>query len=112
MHQFTLYSSVRPFGLNTIIASLNHDGGLYMVDQSGDFRGYKAIAIGKGKQVAKTELEKIDWTSRSCKDALKDVVRMYLTHSITLESMLYMMMPRTRNTNLNSLGLMIPVSSL
>lgn len=71
---YTLYSSVRPFGISTIVGGLDpHTGkpGLYTIEPSGEFRGYRATAIGKGRQLAKTELEKIDWDTITLNQAVE-----------------------------------------
>ncbi|KAI9818196.1 MAG: hypothetical protein M1827_000821 [Pycnora praestabilis] len=88
---YTLYSSVRPFGVTAILggwdseAELPVDGqvgsgpkvgaggkvegarnggpGLYMVEPSGLYWGYYGAATGKGRQSAKGELEKLDLAS-------------------------------------------------
>merc|ERR1712071_288305 len=62
MHYFTLHGGVRPFGTSAIIAS--HDPetkeyGLYMVEPSGTSYQYYGCAAGKGRQPAKTEMEKL-----------------------------------------------------
>ncbi|KAL0257904.1 putative proteasome subunit alpha type-7 [Diplodia seriata] len=85
---YTLYSSVRPFGVTSIIAGwdseepaevdgqvgsgpsvgpggkkegVTHGGPfLYMVEPSGLFWGYYGAATGKGRQSAKAELEKLN----------------------------------------------------
>jgi 20S proteasome subunit alpha 7 len=76
---FTLYSSVRPFGLCSLIGSVDvHGPALYMVEPSGLYYGYNAIAVGKGQQVAKTELEKLDFANITCEEAVKHAARMYL----------------------------------
>uniref|UniRef100_A0A3P9N7Q6 Proteasome subunit alpha type n=1 Tax=Poecilia reticulata TaxID=8081 RepID=A0A3P9N7Q6_POERE len=61
VHAYTLYSAVRPFGCSFILGSYNKDDGaqLYMVDPSGISYGYWGCAIGKAKQAAKTEIEKL-----------------------------------------------------
>lgn len=85
---YTLYSSVRPFGITSIIGGWDADtdvdvdgivgvgpeqdsgrpapqdrkhGGpyLYMVEPSGLYWGYYGAATGKGRQAAKAELEKL-----------------------------------------------------
>lgn len=57
---YTLYSSVRPFGVSTILAGVDEDGPqLYMIEPSGVCWGYNGCAIGKGRQLAKTEIEKL-----------------------------------------------------
>ncbi|KAF6227310.1 hypothetical protein HO133_008753 [Letharia lupina] len=88
---YTLYSSVRPFGVTAIVggwdseAELGVDGqvgsgpsigaggkvsgtkaggpGLYMIEPSGLYWGYYGAATGKGRQAAKAELEKLDLAS-------------------------------------------------
>ena len=39
-------------------------------------KGYKGCAIGKNKQAAKTELEKLKYADTSCKDLIKEAARM------------------------------------
>lgn len=84
---YTLYSSVRPFGITAIIGGWDSElevpvdaqvgsgpsigsggktkdvkeGGpyLYMVEPSGLYWGYYGAATGKGRQAAKAELEKL-----------------------------------------------------
>ncbi|KAJ3041413.1 hypothetical protein HDV00_009393 [Rhizophlyctis rosea] len=77
---FTLYSSVRPFGISAILGTVDRDGpALYMVEPSGVYYGYKGTAIGKGKQVAKTELEKLKLGELSCREAVKEAARIIYT---------------------------------
>ena len=82
MHIYTLYSSMRPFGCSVIFASCGPEGPcLYMADPSGvawvrstllvvsetlystgyihTTQGYSGCAVGKARQAAKTELEKL-----------------------------------------------------
>jgi 20S proteasome subunit alpha 7 len=74
---FTLYSSVRPFGLCSIIASVDVQGpALYMIEPSGLYYGYNAISVGKGQQLAKTELEKLDFENLTNEEAAKHAARM------------------------------------
>jgi 20S proteasome subunit alpha 7 len=79
---YTLYSSVRPFGVGTLIATLDKTGsnsykpGLYLVEPSGLYYGYLGCASGKGKQVAKTEIEKLKLGELSCREAVKEAARM------------------------------------
>lgn len=88
MQAYTLYQSVRPFGITAIIggfdstaespvdgevgsgpscgaggkvAGKTHGGPfLYMIEPSGLYWGYYGAATGKGRQAAKAELEKLD----------------------------------------------------
>ncbi|KKA21685.1 Proteasome endopeptidase complex [Rasamsonia emersonii CBS 393.64] len=102
---YTLYSSVRPFGVTSIVggwdpeSELSVDGqvgtgpssgaggkvdgvkaggpGLYMIEPSGLYWGYYGAATGKGRQAAKAELEKLDLSSGnlSLLDAVKEAAR-------------------------------------
>ncbi|POS86843.1 proteasome component C1 [Erysiphe pulchra] len=88
LQAYTLYSSVRPFGITAIIAGWDSESeipvdsevgsgpdtgsggkaegktyggpGLYMIEPSGSYWGYYGAATGKGRQTAKAELEKLD----------------------------------------------------
>ncbi|EAS31781.1 proteasome component C1 [Coccidioides immitis RS] len=102
---YTLYSSVRPFGVTAIVggwdseAELPVDGqvgsgpksgsggkvdgtkvggpGLFMIEPSGLYWGYYGAATGKGRQAAKAELEKLDLPSEnlSLLDGIKEAAR-------------------------------------
>jgi len=59
MQEFTQQGGVRPFGISLLIAGFDDDGPqLFQVDPSGAYFGWKASAIGKNMQNAKTFLEK------------------------------------------------------
>ncbi|KAI0482402.1 N-terminal nucleophile aminohydrolase [Xylariaceae sp. FL0804] len=87
LQAFTLYQSVRPFGITAILGGFDSDadagvdgevgsgpsvgaggkvegkhGGpaLYMLEPSGMYWGYYGAATGKGRQAAKAELEKLN----------------------------------------------------
>jgi len=105
LQAYTLYSSVRPFGITAIVAGwdseieLPVDGqvgygpsigsggkvegktyggpGLYMIEPSGLYWGYYGAATGKGRQAAKAELEKLDLAARtlSLKDGVMEAAR-------------------------------------
>jgi 20S proteasome subunit alpha 7 len=76
-HAYTSYGSVRPFGLSIILAGVDKSGPqLYVVEPSGSYFGYKASAVGKGKQLAKTELEKLDFERLTVEEGIKEVARM------------------------------------
>jgi 20S proteasome subunit alpha 7 len=78
LNAFTLYNAVRPFGSAEIVASYNKtDGfGLYMLDVSGNYYGYSACTAGKGRQVAKAQFEKYDFSKLTCEEALFYVSKM------------------------------------
>ncbi|KAF9469036.1 20S proteasome subunit [Collybia nuda] len=79
---YTLYSSVRPFGISTILGAVDKDGpSLYVVEPSGVFFGYNGAAVGKGRQLAKTELEKLKLSELSTREAAIEAARIiYLVH--------------------------------
>ena len=57
-HQFTQYSGVRPYGVALIIAGVDQKGqALYVIDPSGTFVPYSAVAIGAGSDKATDFLE-------------------------------------------------------
>ncbi|KAH9482837.1 Proteasome subunit alpha type-3 [Psilocybe cubensis] len=103
---YTLYSSVRPFGISTILGTVDEDGpGLFVVEPSGIFYGYNGAAVGKGKQLAKTELEKLDLSQLSLREAVIEAARIiYLVHEDTREKEFELEMswigPETNNTHL------------
>ncbi|KAL9587351.1 MAG: hypothetical protein Q9212_000278 [Teloschistes hypoglaucus] len=107
---YTLYSSVRPFGVTAILAGWDsetenpvdgHVGsgpkagggkptgtkaggpGLYMIEPSGLYWGYYGAATGKGRQAAKAELEKLDLAAGilSLEQGVKEAARIiYVAH--------------------------------
>ena len=79
LNAYTLYNSVRPFGSSEIIASWNEDEGyhLYMLEPSGAYYGYTCCTSGKGRQTAKAEFEKTDFSKLACREALYSVAKMY-----------------------------------
>lgn len=82
MHAYTLYSAVRPFGCSVMLSSCE-DGQpeLYTIDPSGVSFGYFGCAIGKAKQSAKTEIEKIKLAQLDYKELVKEAARIiYLIH--------------------------------
>jgi len=79
---YTLYSSVRPFGCSTILGGVDKDGPtLYVVEPSGVYYGYHGAAVGKGRQLAKAELEKLKLSELSTREAVFEAARIiYLVH--------------------------------
>jgi 20S proteasome subunit alpha 7 len=41
-------------------------------------QGYYGVAVGKGRQAAKTELEKLKWGDMTCREAIKAIAKMYV----------------------------------
>jgi 20S proteasome subunit alpha 7 len=105
MQAYTLYQSVRPFGITAIIGGFDSElevpvdgevgqgpsvgaggkitgkthGGpfLYMIEPSGLYWGYYGAATGKGRQAAKAELEKLDLANGdfTLEQAVKEAAR-------------------------------------
>jgi 20S proteasome subunit alpha 7 len=74
MHLFTVYWTVRPFGASALMGVRGRQGyELYLLEPSGTAYRYFATAIGKAKQAAKTELEKLNLEELSARDALFEV---------------------------------------
>lgn len=82
MHAYTLYSAVRPFGCSVIMGSFKPNGPeLYCIDPSGISWEYYGCAIGKAKQTAKTEMEKLKLKDMTCKELVKEAAKIiYLVH--------------------------------
>jgi len=87
MFQYTLNGYYRPFGCAIIVAGTNSDTGkseLWMADPSGVCWRYKAIAVGKTRQAAKTELEKVDLGAVSCAQGIKELTK--VVHAVRDEN--------------------------
>ncbi|XP_054169067.1 proteasome subunit alpha type-3-like [Oppia nitens] len=83
LHAYTLYSALRPFGCSVLMSSYDAIDGpqLYCLDPSGLSWGYHGCAIGKAKQAAKTELEKLKLKEMSAKDLIKEAAKIiYMVH--------------------------------
>jgi len=83
VHSYTLYGENRPFGSSVIVGTYDELDGysLYMVEPSGYFLGYYGCSNGKGKQICKSHLDKTDFRSLTCKEALFHVAKMlHLSH--------------------------------
>lgn len=71
VHLYTLHWHVRPFGCAVLLAVNGSRGPeLYLVEPSGVSYRYYACAFGKGKQAAKTELEKLKLNDSNGKPAM------------------------------------------
>ncbi len=67
---------VRPFGASVLIGSYTEDGPqLHAVDPSGVSYRYFATAIGKGKNGAKSQLEKLDLTTLTAREAVVEAAK-------------------------------------
>ncbi|KAF3577896.1 hypothetical protein DY000_02034476 [Brassica cretica] len=76
VHLCTLYWWLRPFGCGVILGGYDKDGPqLYMIEPSGISYRYFGAAIGKGKQAAKTEIEKLKLSEMTCKEGVIEVAK-------------------------------------
>ncbi|KAJ0959745.1 hypothetical protein J5N97_000580, partial [Dioscorea zingiberensis] len=76
VHLCTLYWWLRPFGCGIILGGYDRDGPqLYMVEPSGVSYRYFGAAIGKGRQAAKTEIEKLKLSELTCRQGVIEVAK-------------------------------------
>lgn len=73
-HAYTLYSAVRPYGVCIILTTWTKENGseMYCIEPSGVSFGYYGCAIGKTKQAAKTEIEKLKLENLTARDLLNE----------------------------------------
>eukprot|EP00296_Roombia_truncata_P008133 JP446609.1.p1 GENE.JP446609.1~~JP446609.1.p1 ORF type:complete len:251 (+),score=58.56 JP446609.1:28-780(+) len=81
-HAHTLYWSLRPFGASVLMGVYDADGPqLYCVEPSGSCYNYFGCAVGKGKQAAKVEIEKLDLANMTARQAVVEVAKIiYSVH--------------------------------
>jgi len=87
VHYFTLHGSLRPFGSACILASYDEElktHQLHMIEPSGLSFRYFGCALGKGRQSAKTEIEKLKLNEMTCRQALKEIAK--IIHTLHDES--------------------------
>ncbi|ODV94725.1 hypothetical protein PACTADRAFT_50590 [Pachysolen tannophilus NRRL Y-2460] len=82
VQNYTCYNSVRPFGVSAIVGGIDDNGPhLYMIEPSGVYWGYNGAATGKGRQAAKSELEKLDLPNLTTREAVKEAAKIiYAAH--------------------------------
>lgn len=76
----TVYASYRPFGTSIILAVHDHlkGLGLYMVEPSGQCFEYYGCASGRGKQLARNEIEKKNFRELTVTEALPLITKILL----------------------------------
>jgi hypothetical protein len=64
------------------VGGVDNDGpALFVVEPSGVYYGYHGAAVGKGRQIAKTELEKLNLKELTVRQAVIEAARIiYLVH--------------------------------
>jgi len=82
MHAYTLYWYVRPFGASVLVANYTEDGPqLYSIEPSGLSYRFFATAIGKGKNAAKSALEKLNLSELTAREAVIEAAKViYMQH--------------------------------
>lgn len=69
MHYFTLHGGLRPFGASLLLSGYDENlkkCQLYLIEPNGSAHSYYGVATGKGRQAAKTELEKLNLNTEPC----------------------------------------------
>ena len=83
MHQYCVSYMGRPVGVSALVGGYNEVDGakLYMVEPSGTSWGYYGCAVGKGKQPARAEIEKLKTTDMTCAELVKEAAKIiYAVH--------------------------------
>ncbi|KAG2447514.1 hypothetical protein HYH02_007438 [Chlamydomonas schloesseri] len=76
VHMFNLYWSLRPYGAALLLATYDKNGpALYAVDPAGTSLRYFGTAVGKARQAAKNEIEKLKLTELSAREAVIEAVK-------------------------------------
>jgi 20S proteasome subunit alpha 7 len=72
VHTATIYWSERPFGVSSVLSTYDDEDGhaLYSVAPTGSLLRYHAVAVGRHRQGAKTELDKIKFDQITCAEAV------------------------------------------
>lgn len=80
VHVFNLYWYVRPFGTAMLLATFDKDGPqLYLIEPSGTAHRYFGTAVGKGRQAAKTEIERLKLDELTCEQGVMEVAKILLS---------------------------------
>jgi len=110
VHLYNLYWYARPYGATIVLATMDETGpGLYMVEASGVAHKYFGTAVGKGRQAAKTEIEKLDLKQITCREALLEIAKiLYRVRQLVMWTHLsgcrFMMRRGASRLNWNSAG--------
>lgn len=73
VHAYTEYWHLRPFGVSSILSVYDESSlgpQLYCIEPSGECLRYYGIAVGKGSQTARVQLEKLNFDAITCKEAV------------------------------------------
>ncbi|PSC75430.1 Proteasome subunit alpha type-3 [Micractinium conductrix] len=76
VHLFNLYWAYRPYGVASLLAVYAREGPqLYLVEPSGTMHRYFGAAVGKGRQGAKNEIEKLKLEEMTCREGINAVAK-------------------------------------
>ena len=81
IHAFTQYGSVRPFGATVLLASVDPKTGvpsLFTIEPAGTVTKNFGAAVGKGRQLAKGSIEKLNLKELAARDALYNAAKILL----------------------------------
>ena len=81
VHAFTQYGSVRPFGATVLLASVCPKTGtpsLFTIEPAGTVTKNFGVAVGKGRQLARSAIEKLNLKELPPRDALYNAARILL----------------------------------
>ena len=80
MQMKTIYANFRPFGTSVVLATWDHLKGpaLWMIEPSGACYQYYGCASGRGKQLARNEIEKGSFRELTVDEALPRVAKLLL----------------------------------
>lgn len=80
VHIFNLYWYVRPCGASTLLATYDTEGPqLYVIEPTGIALRFFGAAVGKGRQGAKTDIERLDLKELTCKQGIKEIAKILHT---------------------------------
>lgn len=83
VHYFTLHGALRPFGAACVLLgydAFDQKPSMYLIEPNGVAYSYYGVAVGKGKQAAKTELEKLNLHKEpcTCEEAVKHIAKILI----------------------------------
>ena len=79
MYMFTLYGGLRPFGASIMLAGKqSNQYRLFMVDPSGGLFEYYSCTSGKGSQICRTEIDKLNLEELSVNEAVYQACKMLI----------------------------------
>ena len=80
LHLYNCYGALRPFGTAHLMASHDRDGpALHLLETSGVVHRFYGTAVGKHRQSAKTEIEKLKLSELTCLQALPELAKMFIS---------------------------------